>query len=176
MYINKTSIIDGVQISFNEVYNKYYKQILAYFFKRINSTSDAEDLTSEVFLYSYKHFDKYDSEKASLSTWLYLIAKSRYYNYCRDKKNTENIDDFENLIGSYGDEMEKAIYIEELRIQLNKALNNLTDRQKNIVVMKYFEEMETEEIAEFYGTSSNNIRVQLCKALKNLRKYISDWS
>lgn len=171
----KIVIVNGEKISFEEIYKKYYNQMFAYFFKRLNNKADAEDLTSDTLLYCYKNIDTYDSEKASFATWIYLIAKSRYYNYFRDRKLTENIDDFENIAGDSENQMENAIYIDELRKQLNIALNNLTERQRSIIIMKFFEDKTTEEIADFYKTSSNNIRVQLCKALKNLRKYMPDW-
>lgn len=161
--------------AFKEIYEKYYPQVLAYFLKKINHRHDAEDLTSEVFLYCYKQIDTYDSEKSSVSTWIYLIAKSRFFNYCRDKKITENIDDFTDLLGSDTDLPEKAVYLSELREQLNTALLSLTEQQRKIVIMRYFKGKNAQEIAAQFGTSANNIRVQLSKALKNLKKIMENW-
>lgn len=170
MEVHRTEIKQEDTLLFEEVYEKYYKQIMAYFVKRIGNKSDAEDLTSEVFLYCYKNLNTFDSKKSSISTWIYLIAKSRYYNYCRDKRLTECIDDYEHLVGDSADLMDKAIYLDELRTQLNEALKCLTERQKNIIILRYFEDKSSEEIADLFCTSSNNIRVQLHKALKKLKK------
>ena len=170
MEVYRTEVKQEETLLFEEVYEKYYKQIVAYFIKRIGNQPDAEDLTSEVFLYCYKNFSTYDPKKSSIATWIYLVAKSRYFNYCRDKRITENIDDFENLAADSADLMDNAIYLEELRSQLNAALTSLTERQKSIIVLRYFEDKSAEEIANIFCTSSNNIRVQLHKALKKLKK------
>ena len=163
-------------ISFDDIYRKYHSQIVAYFVKRTGNQKDAEDLASEVFLYCYKNYSKYDSSKSSVSTWIYLIAKSRFYNYCRDRKTCEDIDDYANIIEDSTDFTEKAIYLEEMRIQLNESLKLLTERQRKIVILKYFEGMKAEEIALLFDTTANNIRVQLSKALKKMKKNMENWS
>jgi DNA-directed RNA polymerase specialized sigma24 family protein len=56
--------------------------------KRIGVTEDAKDLTGEVFLAGFKSYEKYDSTKSSLASWLYVITNNRLKNYYRDKKNT----------------------------------------------------------------------------------------
>lgn len=172
MDIYKTAACNKAEVSFENIYSRYYTPILAYFIKRIGNRSDAEDLTSEVFLYCFNNYDTYDSSKSSVATWLYLVAKSRFYNYCRDRKQTEDIDDYSNIIEDTNNLVERAVYLSELRAQLNEALNELTERQKRIVVMKYFEGMDAEEIATILDTNANNVRVQLSKALKRLRTVV----
>lgn len=174
MNIRKNAEHKKNEVSFESIYSKYYSSVLFYFIKRIRNQSDAEDLTSEVFLYCFNNYDTYDSSKSSFATWLYLVAKSRFYNYCRDKKQTEDIDDYANIIEDTSNLVEKAVYLSELRMQLNVALNELTERQKKIVVMKYFEGMCAEEIANILNTNANNVRVQLSKALKRLQTIIEN--
>lgn len=169
MDIHNTAARSKAEVSFENIYSRYYAPILSYFIKRIGNQSDAEDLTSEVFLYCFNNFNTYDPLKSSVATWLYLVAKSRFYNYCRDRKQIEDIDNYSNIIEDTNNLVERAVYLSELRTQLNEALNELTERQKKIVVMKYFEGMNAEEIATILDTNANNVRVQLSKALKRLR-------
>lgn len=170
MEIKQTVNNSSNLLTYDEVYKKYYSQILAYFKKHISSEADAEDLTSEVFMYCYRNFDKYDSKKASVSTWIYLVAKSRFCNYLRDRKVNDNIDDYDNLVGGSADDMDKALYLEETRKQLDSALKALTERQRTIVVLRYFQDKSAEEIAKVLGTNANNVRVQLHKALESMKK------
>ncbi|MDE6035586.1 MAG: sigma-70 family RNA polymerase sigma factor [Ruminococcus sp.] len=175
MEIKETTDNNKSLLTFDEVYKKYYRQILAYFIKHIGNQEEAEDLTSEVFMYCYKNFDKYDVKKASVSTWIYLIAKSRFCNYLRDRKVNDNIDDYTDLVDYSAVDVDKALYLEEMRKQLNNALNSLTERQRLIVILKYFQEKSAEEIALILNTNANNIRVQLSKALKSMKKN-GNWS
>ena len=172
MEILKTAAVCEVKQSFEEVYKKYYPQILSYYCQRIGNHADAEDLTSEVFLYCANHYDNYDPQKASVATWIYLIAKSRFSNYCRDRKLTDNIDDHLDLTGDTGEMMDKALYLQELRERLTAALGQLAERQRQIVVWRYFDDRSIEEIANRLEITSNNVRVQLSRALKKLRSII----
>ena len=158
-----------VKPPYDDFYRTYSGQILAYLKRHMSSEAEAEDLHSEIFLYCYKNYDKYDPSKAAPSTWVYLITKSRYKNYLRDRKETADIDGMEIVADTGEDPAEKAAYVEELRRNLCLALQEMTERQRTIVVLKYFKGMETEEIAERLGISPNNVRVQLSKTLKKMQ-------
>lgn len=161
-------------LTFEVAYEQFYEKILAFFCRKISNRADAEDLTEEVFTYCYKNWSSYDPEKASLSTWIYLVANSRYKNYCRDHKMFVDIDERVDIADETFDDMEKALYVQELRRVLNNALENLTDRQRKIVVLKYFEGLGTDEIAGLLQSTPNNVRVQLSKALKNMKKILAE--
>ena len=76
--------INGQQPDYETFYRENYTRVLNYVYKKISHKEDAEDLTSEVFLYCYRHYDDYDPSKGKRSTWLYLITNSRIKNYYRD--------------------------------------------------------------------------------------------
>ena len=157
---------------FEDVYRQFYPRILMYFRERLGERTAAEDLTSDVFMYCFRHFDSYDAEKASLATWIYLVARSRFINFCRDRRTTEDIEDHLELADDSAELMEKALYIEELRRRLHAALLQLEERQKQAVVMRYFEEKSTGEIAQNLCVTPSHVRVLLCRALKRLRNMI----
>lgn len=162
------------ELTFEDAYSKFYKQIYGFFCQKISNKSDAEDLTVDVFTYCYKNWAKFDPEKASLSTWIYLIARSRYKNYCRDHKEAVDIDEILDLANNSYEEMEQAAYVDELRTSLSKVLEKLSDKQRFIVVMRYFEGMDTDEIANHLQITPNNVRVQLFKALKRMKLLLEE--
>ena len=67
--------------AFEPVYYEYYPKIFRYIHKRLSSYHEAEDLTQEILIACYRNFDRYDPKKASLATWIYVIAHNRLRNY-----------------------------------------------------------------------------------------------
>ena len=158
--------------SFQEFYSEYYQKVVFYINKKISNPFDAEDLASEIFLYCYSHYDDYDPQKSALSTWLYLIVNSRIKNHYRDAKTYV---DLESLVGVLSDDtidMDACIYLQQMKQQLETAMNRLPDRQRQIVKMRYFEEKSNAEVAAALGMTQINVRVQLSRALDILEKYV----
>lgn len=158
--------------TFEDFYRTNYNRVLNYVRKKITVSEDAEDLVSEVFLYCYNHFDSYDPEKGSITTWLYLIVNSRIKNYYRDHNVTYV--DFESVADTmqdHGINLDQGVYIEQLHNALMTAIHSLPQRQQQIVMMRYFENRSSDEIALKLGLSPGNVRVLLSRALNKLSTY-----
>lgn len=163
----------GVKPDFEAVYERYYFDIFRYVSKRLDNRQDAEDLTAEVFVYCYSHYDKYDPEKSSLSTWLYLVTNSRLKNHYRDKRAWVDMEEVEGFLFAEGEELERAVYLEQLRAQLANALEELPEKQRKAVILRYFKEREYSQIAKALDTTEGNVRVILSRALDKLEKQCS---
>lgn len=170
----------GEKPPFEAVYEEYYQPLLRYLSKKTGSLQDAEDLTSETFLYCYRTYDSYDPEKSAVSTWLYLAANSRLKNHYRDRREHVEISELENLLPAEETDMERAAYLDQLRAFLAKKLETLPERQQQVIAMRYFQEKEYDEIADALGTTAGNVRVILSRALDRLKKEMpdlkEDWS
>lgn len=175
---NSTAIMPGRAVSapdFAVFYEENYCKVFSYLMKKILNRSDAEDLTGEVFLYCYSHYDTFDPGKSSITTWLYLIVNSRLKNYYRDKKEHLDIGEMENYLFEEAAEMDKAVYLEQLRDKIAACLDKLPERQREIIVLRYFREMDYSLIAEKLGLTVGNIRVILSRALDKLEKDFTDF-
>lgn len=150
-------------------YSSNYGRVLGYIKNKIPSAEDAEDLASEVFLYCYAHYDDYDPEKSSITTWLYLIVNSRVKNFYRDHSITwVDYASVSETMEDQGIDLDEGIYLEQLYAALMTAIRTLPQRQQEIVRMRYFENRSSEEIAGQLGLSSGNVRVLLSRALAKL--------
>jgi len=158
------------KMPFEELYNQYYTKIFLYIKNKINNIQDAEDLTSEAFIYCYNHYDDYDPTKSALTTWLYLIVNSRLKNYYRDHKEHTDIGALENLLSDDRSDMDRGIYLEQLREVLARAIKTLPEKQQQIVVLRYFKNKDSNEIAEILDMTPGNVRVQLSRALDKMEK------
>lgn len=156
------------QPDYETFYRDNYNRVLNYVYKKISHREDAEDLTGEVFLYCYRHYSEYDPSKGKLSTWLYLITNSRIKNYYRDHVISEDYDEISETLQDLGIDLDRGIYLEQLRERILHAISQLPERQQTIVKMRYFENRSGEEIAQHLGITPGNVRVLLSRAIDKL--------
>ncbi len=169
----ETNIID-----FEDLFNKYYSSVFAYVKKRIPNYHDSEELASEIFQAIHKYYMVFDSEKSSLSTWIFMIVKSRVKNYYRKKKTIDlDIDEVSNML-EYENEIYSSIESEcrsqQIKDQVTLALEKLDERSKKIVVMKYFLNYSYDDISNYIGITTGNVRVIISRSLKKMKKNISN--
>lgn len=166
-------------VPFEQVYERYYFDVCRFFYKRIENHQEAEDLASEVFLYCYKNYDRYDSKKSAISTWLFLVAKSKLKTYYRDRKQHLDISDFEEWLLSDDADIARSVYIEQLRCFLAEQIRLLPEKYQQAIIMRFFQEKGFDEIAQALNTSQGNIRVILSRAISKLKQSLSnsecDW-
>ena len=169
--LREGSLMASEKLSFEEYYKNYYLQAYGYVFKKVSDRYLAEDLTMEAFSACYQKFEDFDPELASFQTWLYVIINNKLKNYYRDRKITEDIDDFTDVLANGDDDMLAAEELREMRDMLADALMTLGERQREIVILKYFKGKKSAEIAEMMGMTAVNVRVQLSRALDKLKAY-----
>ena len=73
------------------LYSEYRSKVSGYIFSRVKNRADAEDLVSDVFVKIVENFDKYDSEKASYSTWVFTITRNTVISYFRQAREFDDI-------------------------------------------------------------------------------------
>lgn len=162
---------NGQQPDYETFYRDNYNRVLNYVYKKISHREDAEDLTAEVFVYCYRHYSDYDPAKGKRSTWLYLITNSRIKNYYRDHVISEDYDEIAETLQDMGIDLDRGIYLEQLREKLLHAISRLPERQQMIVKMRYFENRSGEEIAQRLGITPGNVRVLLSRAIDKLSSF-----
>ncbi len=164
--------MENKEQQFESVYNEYYPRILRHVYKKINLYHEAEDLAQEIMAACYRNFDKYDPEKSSIGTWVYVIMNNRLKNYYRDKKMTVSLDDDESFLELASEEvLEEAVLLEEQKRVLMRAIESLSEREREIVMNTYFQKKTSAEVAEKMHMTAGNVRVTLNRSLKKLREY-----
>ena len=159
-------------VSFEALYETYRAPVLFFLKRRCAAHADAEDLTEAIFEYIYRNYDKYDPEKASPRSWVFMIAVSRWKNYCRDRGVRAQIEGSEIPELPVEDDMLRAVRLDELRNDIAGCLEKLSKRQAQAVVLRYFKNMPYEQIAQLLGCTEQNARSTLSAALKNMKKYM----
>lgn len=168
-------IEDQQKPPYEDFYQAHYQRVLCYVKSKITSQQSAEDLVSEIFLYCFRHYDDYDPEKSSITTWLYLITNSRIKNYYRSNMTFTEFDAISDVLYDYHIDLDKGVYLEQLHKALIKAIRALPERQQKIIILRYFHNYSHEQIARQLGTTSGNVRVLLSRALDKLSSHSEEY-
>jgi len=156
------------EINKEQVYKDYYEKVLRLCSFKISNTADAEDLTSKIFLKVYEKLDSFDQSKASLSTWIYTIANNSIIDYYRCFKYHVEIQ--EDL--ATDKEIDEDLLNDETLSELAAALKKLPERERMIVVLRYYEDKTLKDIAVTLGMSYANTKLLHQKALMTMKKYL----
>ena len=150
------------------IYLDFRKKVFGYIFNKINDREESEDLCQDVFVKVYENLDKFDESKSNLSTWIFHITKNTLTDYYRTRKvNTELSEEIPDA--EMYDELD-SIYKEETLEELAEALTELSEKERNVIVLHYYHNMTLKDIAEKMGYSYVYIRVIHDAALKKLKE------
>ena len=159
------------EISAEQIYRDYKNKVFGYIFNRIHNHADAEDLTSDVFAKIVAHIDSYNPEKASLSTWVFVITRNTLIEHFRKQRITEDIDEQQIPVS---DEPVEKIVMEEQQELLAKALGELPEKMRDIVVARYYYGYRFAKIGEMMDMTEANARVTHARALAKLKEIIEN--
>lgn len=157
------------EISAEQVYKDYKNKVFGYILNRIHNYAEAEDLTSDVFAKIVGHIDSYNPEKASLSTWVFVITRNTLIEHFRKHRITEDIEEQQIPVT---DEPVEKIVMEEQQELLAKALLELPEKLRDIIVARYYYGYRFSKIGEMMDISEANARVSHARALEKLKEII----
>ena len=151
-----------------EIIRENYADIFRYCFWRTKQRSDAEDLTQETFLCFINSLSHY-SDRGKPKALLYTIARNLCINWHKRMKPLPLSD--ETLENISFVEADKEVEIAN-RLTLHKYMNQLPKDQQEILLLRYYLELQVNEIAKTLGISRFAVMYRLRTAMKNLRQDI----
>lgn len=155
---------------FEEIYENYRDKIFKFIYYKVSDAELAEDLTNDVFVSVYKNLHTYDANKSFISTWLYAISYNRLKNYYKSHKAVEySIEYMLEMNIAPRSELQDPLEQEELRLMLKNAMQELPERSRKIILMKYYLDMTSGEIGRNLNISPGNVRIILKRSLNTLK-------
>lgn len=162
--------------AFGVIYDDYVKRIHRFIFFKVQTAEQAEDLTSETFLKAWQYL-KEKKEVNNLQALLYTIARSVVIDHYRataaERGNlpldTETGEHLETEVADTA--AEKSLRDVETSFDtalVLERLHGLKEEYRDVVIMKFLDEMSTGEIAQILGKSRANVRVLLHRATRAL--------
>jgi RNA polymerase sigma-70 factor, ECF subfamily len=166
----------GDSQAFGKLYDKYIDKIYRFIFFKVNNSSEAEDITQQVFLKSWQNIKNYKPKKgAQFSSWLYRIARNSVIDHYRTSKNHTDIESIKEDEFIETPEFEEKIDRFEKINKVKKSLYILTEDEKDVVIMKFVEEFSNKEIGKVLDKNQGTIRVIQYRALKKLKLHFKDY-
>lgn len=160
---------------FERLFKQYFLALVSFARKYTRDLDDAKDIVHQVFTNLWEKRDNLHLN-SSLRSYLYTAVYYRSLNYIRDRKKMiredlpDSIESMNQYI-NYPDFLEQ----EELRTEIYKALQELPDGCKKIFIASRFEGKKYQEIASEQNISIKTVESQMSKALRILRKKLSDY-
>lgn len=149
-----------------QIYQDFNQKIKGYILSKVNDYNLAEDLCSDVFVKVYGKIDTYDETKASISTWIYTIARNTLIDYYRSNKDEVELKE-EIAIPEKDDEV---ICTKDNLDKLASCLEKLNSKEKNIILLHYYKGLTLKEISEKMEISYVYAKVLHKKAILSLQK------
>jgi len=173
----------GSQAAYGELMDRYRESIYFMMFKMVRNTDDADDLTIEAFGKAFSRLDQY-SPSFAFSTWLFKIASNNSIDFIRKKRikvtsmdtgyTTEDGELIYLDAKSYTPDPEETI-IQSQKVKLMRDLvTKLKPRYRELVELRYFDELSYEEIADTLNLPLGTVKAQLFRARDFLANMIEN--
>jgi len=161
----------GDPTAFAEIYDRYQPAIFRYISCRVSDVAIAEDLTSEVFVHLVESIDGFTYQGRPLLAWLYTIARNLVTDHYRSAGRDSTVPLHEGLTDDSPNPGEAAEHALDQQ-RLSAALAHLTEEQRQVILLKFFEGLDNESIAQILGKSYGAVKSLQHRALEALRRIL----
>lgn len=157
---------DDDKDAYGKIYSLFYERIYKYCRFNCNNQETAIDICQDTFLKAWKALPSFTTKKGTFQAFLYKIAKNLIIDNSRKKKE-ESINNYEHLETKedFASDIDKNTSINKLK----KAIEKLNQKDKQIIVLHYFEELPGVDIAKIVGIREGALRVRTHRIIKKLQ-------
>ena len=166
--------VRGDESALSELYNRYADKIYKYVLYRTSDPPTAEDITADVFLRAIESLEQYDDRGLPFVAWLYRIAHARVVDHWRKahRRPVLHLDD--PLIRDYLQlEFEPGVDVLEHQA-LIEALRQITDEQQQVIILKFMQGLDNEEIASIMDKTTGAIKALQHRGLEALARILGE--
>lgn len=159
------------ETALSTIFDAFYEPIYRYIFRHIRHSQTAEDLTADVFRNFLENLNTRRGPSKFLKAWLYKVAHNLMIDELRRNKYRSHDlldDDHQDHEQHVGDQAEKAIQSRLLR----DVLRQLTDKQKDVIYLKYIQGLDTEEVAYALNMSVGTVKALQHRGLQAMRRHL----
>ena len=161
---------------FDKLYEDYSEDVYRFLYKLCGSNRDiAEELTQETFFHAYIGIAKFRGE-CNVKTWLFQIAKNRYFLFLRKRKsNTISLDEVLcSTIDDNAKNIENALVEKQLIIDALNIIFSFNDKMKTVFISRIYNDIPYAEIAKGLNISEGSAKVLFHRAKILLRERLRE--
>ncbi len=166
----------GDRAAYAELYQRYVVKIYRYIYFKVGSRDETEDLTSQTFLKAWDAIGDYEWRNHPFGAWLFRIAHNLVVDHHRARRDHVTLDDATPQLE--GRTSRDALRPEQVLGEMitmervRRAIGRLTEEQQQVLILRFFDELSTGEVAEIMGKNSGAIRGLQFRALSALRELL----
>jgi len=168
--------ITGDRIAFNQLYSMFYHGIYVFFFTRLKSVMDAQDLCQETFIKAHKKLAQLDRPE-SFKGWLFTIAG----NCLKDHRRKERIKSFfgffsdndegalEKCVDEASKDPAKQAVSRQFWVRMKDFEKKLSPHEREVFLLRFSDELSIAEIASVLSSTASSVKTHLYRAVKKFK-------
>jgi len=162
--------IEGEAEAFGQLYDRYQPAIYRFIYLKVGQREEAEDLTHQVFLKSWRNMTGYNFKGFPFSSWLYSIARNQVIDHYRLKKDIIGLEAIAEIgeDGNPHDVLDKQTNLAKVKL----AILKLNGEQQDVVIMRFIDDLSVKETAMALDKSESAVKLLQHRAVKNLKKIL----
>ena len=160
-------------ISFNKIYDEYYKKIYNYAYGRLLEHYATEDVTEEIFFAVLENITKFDFNRGDFSTWLFTIARNKVTDYSRKAYLSREVNASE-LPEVATEDTAAGTFENPINHRVKKILERLSADEREFLALRYELELTNVEIAELTKSTANAVSSRYRRLLEKCRRIAND--
>ncbi len=166
---------NGNESAFNKIVLKYQHKIYWHARRMTGNHLDADEIVQEVLLVMYNKLKDFKFQ-SSLYTWIYRITSTRSLNFIKRRKLKEvfSFEDHPNISVRKDEDIIKNIEVKEKLARIEKYLSKIPPKQREVFILKNYEQMTYEEIAEVTGKSVGGLKSNYFQAMKKIMEMVKN--
>ncbi|HLI28664.1 MAG TPA: sigma-70 family RNA polymerase sigma factor [Chloroflexota bacterium] len=155
--------------AFQALYETYLDTVYRYVYYKVGNGQLAEDLTQQIFLKAWEAIHRYQWRELPFQHWLLRLARNAVIDYYRSTKPSNA-----NLLDPMGESIDPEVELAhgEMVQTLQDAVRQLPEEQREVIVLRFIEQLPHAEVARQLGKSTATVRVIQHRALQALRRLL----
>lgn len=158
--------------AFSELLDLYQERIYWHIRKMVLTHENANDVLQNTFIRVYRSIEKFEG-KSSLLTWIFRIAYNESLRFL-EKEKKRSFQSLEDVSAYQIEALKQSEYFDgdQLHAKLLKIIEELTEKQRRVFQMKYFDDLSFREISEVLEVSENTLKSSYYAAVKVIEEKI----
>lgn len=157
---------------FSVIYDRFYKPVFVFVYKRIGDEEVTADITSQVFLKALLNLKKYEYRGVPFSSWLFRIAVNEVNLHYRKSKKQVFVPVLESDLSVLAEEFELPQGKNNQALMVD-TLNELPEEQSQMIELRFFENYSFRDLGHHYKITEDNAKVRVYRILKKMKKIIT---
>jgi RNA polymerase sigma-70 factor, ECF subfamily len=167
-------IVNQNRAALSALYDRYARVIYSVAYRSLNSVEESEEVVMDIFAKIWTTAASYDSTKARVDTWIFMMTRSRVLDRLRSKQRRSKLTTAIMVFDTPTTTKDTSLDLEvaERRQVVLTALASLPAEQRQVLELAYYQGWSQREIAEHTGTALGTVKTRIRLGLEKLRSIL----